>query len=104
ATDEAKGDPLGVLALNLDLKGQTRVEGDRERFAVLVDTRPNAAGKRGLILRHPYLEQYKDAATGLPPLQYADSVVRWFDSRTPDFEEERDYEDPVGGEFAGPWL
>ena len=104
-TDDAKGEPLGVLGLNLDLKGQTRVEGDRERFAVLIDTRPDAAGRRGLILRHPYLERGKDEPPGgLVPLHYADAIVRWAESGKPEFKEEREYADPVGGEFVGPWL
>jgi hypothetical protein len=102
--DDAKSEPIGVLAMTFDLKGQTRVEGDRERFAVLVDTRPDAAGKRGLIIRHPYLEHYKDGSPGLVPLHYAEAVVRWADSGKPEFPEEREYADPVGGEFAGPWL
>ena len=30
--------------------------------------------------------------------------MRWADSGKPDFPDERDYRDPVGGEFAGDWL
>ena len=100
ATDEAKGEPIGVLGLNLDLKGQTRVDGERERFAVLVDTRPDVTGRRGLILRHPDLE--RDGAEPITP-HYADAVVRWADEKA-EFAPEREYEDPVGGEFAGDWL
>ena len=101
ATDEAKGDPIGVLGLNLDLKGQTRVDGERERFAVLVDTRPDVTGRRGLILRHPDLE--RDGAEPITP-HYADAIVRWADAGKLPFAPEREYEDPVGGEFAGEWL
>lgn len=100
-----KGEPLGVLGLTLDLKGQTRIAGSRERFAVLIDTRPDATGKPGLIVRHPYLERFKDSPPDGPlPVYYADAVVRWAASGEPGFPEAQDYTDPVGGEFAGPWL
>jgi hypothetical protein len=103
--DGATSDPIGVLGMNLDLKGDTRVSGDRERFAVLIDTRPDATGRRGLILRHPYLDRYRDAPPGGPiPLHYADAVVKWYDSGNEEIAEERSYSDPVGGEFGGPWL
>jgi len=105
AAEEKKGPPIGVIGMGLDLKGQTRVEGDRERFAVLVDTRPDATGHRGLIVRHPYIEQFKnDNPSHLLPLHYAETVVRWYDSKNNELPEEREYIDPVGGEFAGPWL
>lgn len=103
AGDEAKGESLGVLGLNLDLKGQTRVAGDRERFAVLVDTRPDSTGRRGLVLRHPILEGERPVEEPVS-LHYAEAVVHWADSGKPDFPDERDYRDPVGGEFAGDWL
>jgi hypothetical protein len=105
AAEDGQGEPIGVLGMNLDLKGHTRVEGDRERFAVLVDTRPDSTGRRGLIVRHPHLEHAKDdGSQGLVTLHYADAIVRWADSGKPEFPEEHEYEDPVGGEFAGPWL
>lgn len=104
-SDEMKGEPIGVLGMGLDLKGQTRVEGDRERFAVLIDMRPDATGRRGLILRHPYFEQFKsENPEQLLPLHYADAVVQWYDSKQPELPQEREYVDPVGGEFTGPWL
>ncbi|MDB5312516.1 MAG: hypothetical protein JWO38_6718 [Gemmataceae bacterium] len=105
ASDAKPGEPVGVLGMNLDLKGQTRVDGDRERFAVLVDTRADATGRRGLIIRHPYLEQARDAAAGPElTLHYADEVVRWADAGKPEFAAEQGYLDPVGGKFATPWL
>ncbi len=105
ASDKDTGEPIGVLGMNLDLKGQTRIEGDRERFAVLIDTRADSAGRRGLIIRHPYLEHYKNETAGrLVPLYYSDAVVKWADSGKAEFPDERDYTDPVGGEFSGPWL
>ena len=56
--DEFFAQQVGILGMTIDLKGRTRVAGDRERFAVLIDTRPDATGKRGLIVRHPYLENH----------------------------------------------
>jgi hypothetical protein len=97
------GDPLGVLGLTLDLRGHTRVEGGHERFAVLVDTRPDAAGRRGLLLRHPDLELPHDP-TGKDDLvlRHAPDVVRWVDGGGDGTW--TDYTDPAGGPFAGSWL
>ena len=104
--EEHDGEPVGILGLNLDVCGQTKVEGGRERFAVLVDTRPDASGKRGLVLRHPYLEKYKDAASAADmPVYYADEVVRWADTGKPEFPAEGGYADPAAAEgFDGAWL
>lgn len=103
--DEPGGEPVGILGMTLDLKGQTKIEGERERFAVLVDTRPDATGTRGLILRHPYLERYKDTPSDFElPVYYAEDVVQWVTDGTREFAPQRDYQDPVGGEFAGSWL
>ncbi|HYH68568.1 MAG TPA: protein kinase [Urbifossiella sp.] len=97
---EPGGEPLGVLGLTLDLRGQTRLDEGRERFVVLVDTRPDATGRRGLLLRHPYLEAYPPDGKDVLPLHYADAVVRWADGggdgAWPD------YVDPADGE--GSWL
>jgi hypothetical protein len=100
---EPGGDPLGILGLTFDLRGQTRLEGDRERFAVLVDTRPDATGRPGLLLRHPYLEQFHDpAGKDELPLRYADRVVAW--AKAGGDGAWADYDDPAGGDFAGSWL
>jgi hypothetical protein len=104
-SDEPGGEPVGVLGLNLDLKGATRLDGDRERFAVLIDTRPDSSGRRGLVLRHPYLEKHADDPPGtLVPVHYAEDVVQWADTGKREFADERSYRDPVGGEFAGEWI
>ncbi|MFO0803268.1 MAG: serine/threonine protein kinase [Gemmataceae bacterium] len=103
--DEPGGEPIGVIGLNLDLKGATRLDGDRERFAVLIDTRPDSIGRPGLVLRHPYLERYKDEPPGsVIPVHYADDVVNWANGGKREFADEREYRDPVGGEFAGDWI
>jgi eukaryotic-like serine/threonine-protein kinase len=93
---------IGVVGLVLDLKGHTRVAGDRERFAVLIDTRPDTNGRRGLIVRHPYLEEFAKASE--PPLTYADEIVKWADSTDTVFAPEQDYRDPVGGRYSGEWI
>ena len=71
---EPGGEPVGVVGLTLDLRGQTRLDEGRERFVVLVDTRPDATGRRGLILRHPYLEAYppdgKDVRRSTTPTRW----------------------------------
>ncbi|HEV3438909.1 MAG TPA: serine/threonine-protein kinase [Gemmata sp.] len=93
--------PIGVVGMFLDLKGHTRVAGERERFAVLIDTHADSQGKRGLIVRHPYLE--RTAPGSEPQLAYAEDVVRWSDSGG-EFSSEEDYRDPVGGSYSGDWL
>jgi hypothetical protein len=97
---EPGGEPVGILGLTFDLRGQTRIAGGRERLAVLIDTRPDATGRRGLLLRHPALEEHRDAAE--LPLYYAEPVVRWADGAGDG--SWTDYADPAGGAYAGPWL
>ena len=94
---------IGVVGVTIDLKGRTRVSGHRERFAVLIDTRRDTTGRRGLIIRHPYLEDLP-AGTTVTPF-YADEVVKWADEKKPEFAPEEDYHDPVDGNFdGGTWL
>jgi len=100
--DEFFAEQAGILGMAIDLKGRTRVAGERERFAVLIDTRPDATGKRGLIVRHPYLEGGADGVE--PRFVYAEEIVKWADAGGGPFAAEEYYEDPVGGPFAGGWL
>jgi hypothetical protein len=93
--------PIGVVGMMLDLKGHTRVAGERERFAVLIDTRPDSKGMRGLILRHPYQETVTLFTEGRQ--FYSEDVVRWVDAGG-EFAPEKDYIDPVGDSYAGAWL
>jgi hypothetical protein len=93
--------PIGIVGMIIDLKGHTRVAGERERFAVLIDTRPDSKGLRGLILRHPTLENLSPGNEGRQ--FYADEVVQWADSGGV-FSPEQAYNDPVDGVYAGAWL
>lgn len=93
--------PIGVIGQIIDLRGHTRVAGQRERFAVMIDTRPDSQGKRGLIVRHPYLET--TPAGSQRQLAYAEDVVHWAETGGT-FSSEEDYHDPVGGIYAGVWL
>lgn len=87
-----------------DLVGPTRLptEDGRDRFVVLVDTGRDENGKRGLIIRHPYQDDYKDRPTELP-LAYAPELI----DKKEGFA--GPYTDPVGKEawgerFAVPWI
>lgn len=111
-----KPKPLGVVGLTIDLAESAQDRSDR--FAVLIDTRPDAKnGRRGLILRHPYWAQMKGRTD--PPLYYADAVVKWADESTAQndpylpFDEGAEYIDPVSmpsgdipgiRDYSGTWL
>lgn len=49
------GDPLGVLVMEADLGHFAEFMGSRNEFASIVDLRPDADGKAGLIAEHPEL-------------------------------------------------
>jgi hypothetical protein len=116
AGDAPGARPLGVVGMVVDVSEAPPDNADR--FAVLIDTRPDAKnGRRGLILRHPYWADERSDAD--PPLYYADAVVKWADAAAAagnddlPFEAGGDYTDPVSqpdgnspgaGEYAGPWL
>jgi hypothetical protein len=106
--------PLGVVGLMIDLSEVAPESTDR--FAVLIDTRPDAKNRRGLILHHPYWAAMKGEPD--PPLYYAEQVVKWADESaaagadTVPFNG-AEYTDPVSQaegavpgipDFAGAWL
>jgi serine/threonine protein kinase len=115
---------LGVLGMSVDL-GQFRTLqldlGD-DQVAVLADLRPDANGRRGLILHHPWLGRdpkavpmiYLDAARveSLEALRRAalarhrgrDRRAGTSPSSTLPGGLDPEYRDPVGEVFAGPWL
>ena len=78
AVPEAPGAvPVGIVGMTIDLADAPPDRSDH--FAVLIDTREDAANKRrGLILRHPYWAKMKGEKE--PPLYYADAVVTWADA------------------------
>jgi hypothetical protein len=96
--------PVGVLVMISDLVGPTRLRGEdgRDRFLALVDTGKDEYGRRGLVIRHPYQEEYRDRPTELP-LAFAPELVEKKDGYA------GPYTDPVGREpwgrkFAEPWI
>lgn len=60
--------PIGVLGMTTDLGTRTYLEGSQERtrFVVMLDTRPDQNGLRGLIVSHPYQEKYSNRLKELP--------------------------------------
>ncbi len=105
---------LGIVGMVVDV-GEAPPD-NPDRFAVLIDTRPDAKnGRRGLILRHPYWADERNDDD--PPLFYADAVVKWAAAAADDdghpFEDGDTYVDPVSEtgsngtgitEFGGTWL
>jgi hypothetical protein len=73
--DGADSKPIGVVGMTIDLEDAPAERDDH--FAVLIDTRPDKTGRRGLILRHPYWATMKGDPE--PPLYYAEAVVKWAD-------------------------
>ncbi|MBN9121051.1 MAG: serine/threonine protein kinase, partial [Planctomycetes bacterium] len=108
--------PLGIVGMTIDLSEVVAESADR--FAVLIDTRPDAKnGRRGLVLRHPYWATVRGQPD--PPLYYAESVVKWADTADAaddepvPFAEGAGYTDPVSTaadgapgrpEYGGQWL
>jgi hypothetical protein len=102
--------PLGVIGLTVDLSQVAPESADR--FAVLIDTRPDEKNRRGLILRHPYWAGMKGDPN--PPLFYADAVVKWADESAAADSDAlpfpgAEYTDPVaqadtGSDYSGEWL
>jgi hypothetical protein len=106
-------EPIGVLAMSVDLKQQS-IPYTAPEFSVLIDRRPDDKEHRpGLIIRHPYMSRLpSDLADEHLPLYYADAVVTalaQLDALTADpsgptvyFE---NYVDPVEGPSSvGEWI
>jgi hypothetical protein len=113
-SDGSEPKPLGVVGLMIDLSEVAPERADR--FVVLIDTRPDAKNRRGLILRHPYWADLKGQKD--PPLYYADAVVKWADEAAAAGHDlvpfpGNQYTDPVSqpdgdtpgmSDFSGEWL
>lgn len=100
-----KVEPVGVLTMSIDLKHEDAPEG-LKRFSTLVDTRPDANGKAGLIVRHPYMASLPaDSDEEKLPLYYNEQLVELAKQRPPGWELIREYHDPVEREpYGGTWL
>jgi serine/threonine protein kinase len=118
APDSVERRPVGVLGVLVDLTGIPKVEGPRHQIGVLVDTRPNHQGLRGMILQHPYQEDVRWArGSDFRPVYNSDIGQLGDQLRQPRHKGGasagalptvfRNYRDPVGEEhkeYAGPWL
>jgi hypothetical protein len=69
-------EPIGVLAMSVDLKQDTAPT-EAPRFSVLIDRRPDEKERRpGLIVRHPYMTRLpSDLLDENLPLYYAQAVL-----------------------------
>jgi hypothetical protein len=99
------GEPVGVLAMSVDLKLDDAPD-QLNRFSVLVDTRPDANGKAGLIVRHPYMATLPaDGDEENLPLYYSNQLVELAKNRPEGWHLLPEYRDPVEREpFSGTWL
>ncbi|MFO0947896.1 MAG: serine/threonine protein kinase [Planctomycetota bacterium] len=114
---------LGVLAMTVEVGKFGEIQDDdpkdgaaeADKHAVLLDTRADNSGQRGLILQHPALRKFQVANPGksLPLLRYpedlidslADTHSTGVSTRAVPEETLIDnFQDPVGGEYAGNWL
>lgn len=118
---------LGVLGMTVELGtfGGLNVEsaaatptGVRDRFAVLVDLRMDALEspeKNGLILQHPGLDGVRTRsgekhpvmrlkAAQIERLEQLRIAANKPEGKTKDLSLDRNYDDPIGGEYAGRWL
>jgi hypothetical protein len=82
--------------MSSELVGSTRLRGEtgrsRDRLVVLIDTRPDEDQRRGVLVRHPYQEAFRDNPRELP-IHTAGDLTVFRDGFA------ANYTDPVGGEF-----
>lgn len=116
---------VGVLAMTVEVGkfGEIEDESDDrqdhspggDKHAVLIDTRADESGNRGLILQHPALRRFQIEHPGkpLPNHRYSEAVIAKLRG-SPHINPKSsvalrkvlidNLEDPVGGEYAGGWL
>jgi hypothetical protein len=77
-----------------------------DRFSVLIDTRPDANRRPGLVVRHPYMAALPaDLDEEHLPLYYASGLVERAGERPDGWDRLPEYADPVDRDgFRGPWL
>jgi len=121
-----EGEPVGVLAMTSQLGRFAEWEGTGHQFAVLVDTRADVNGGRGLIVEHPVLEAQQrnldapaedgyasvdilERARRLQKGKHDRLVRRMAGSSSPsegdgDEDLRGDYDDPLERDVPGGWL
>jgi hypothetical protein len=118
-------EPLGVLAMTAELGHCAALQGSRDQFAVLVDTRPGASDRRGLVVGHPRLHTPAKGRPGVAEFYVAPGVVeqaaRLRTQRVDELQRQlrgepprpaeasaadsvSDYRDPLEEDYAGVWL
>ena len=64
ADDSESSDPIGVLAMAVDLGHFAELQGTRSQFAAMIDMRADATGRKGRFVEHPQLaRQQKPGAS-----------------------------------------
>lgn len=120
-----KGKVLGVLGQSVGLGHFAELRADErsgnDQLAVLVDAKPDYAGRKGAILEHPGLnERLKQPDDSGEGLHVAPEIVKDIEDlrqlrrerdqpemhaqETDALARVEDYRDPAGGGFAGRWL
>jgi hypothetical protein len=105
---DPKAPPVGVLAMSVNLTSEDASESGAgaSRFSVLVDTRPDANRKLGLVVRHPYMDMLPpDLDDANLPLYYAEQLAEDARTRPAGWQTRPEYPDPVDRDgFRGAWL
>jgi hypothetical protein len=99
-------DPVGVLAMSVEIKTEATSADSLNRFSVLIDTRADGDGKQGLVVRHPYLATLPpDTDDANLPRYHAGELVERAAGRQEGWTRMPEYRDPVDREpFGGLWL
>jgi hypothetical protein len=118
--DDRQDRVVGILATETELGRFSEFAGSRNQFAVLIDLRPDAGGKPGLIVEHPDFKRRLGAGHPLEdfyvPAERVEAFRRLRDRRAAigsprslpaeetSFALLRDYHDPVEGRPEEAWL
>jgi hypothetical protein len=109
-----KSEVIGVLCMAVDVGAfmELQVRKDQiDEFPVLVDTREDWEGRRGLILQHPDLEHFRNQENDTPRVRLTGSplkmIVDLVNGPPGKVLSLTDYQDPFGKraeDFQGTWL
>jgi hypothetical protein len=69
--------PIGILGMTVDLEETVQIQGSKGQFAVLIDTRPDQNGRRGMIIMHRYWQEQPRNRVTEPPIYHSPEVVGW---------------------------